>query len=100
MGKAARSGPVQERTKEQRQLAGRIRRDLKSLGLAIAEGNDAELVLWIVNGQPRTWEPYTAQGLRSMLRRALDRAGVDGRGVSFHTLRHSFATRLVAAKVD
>jgi hypothetical protein len=47
-----------------------------------------------------TGEPYTADGLRSMLRRALDRAGIDGRGVSFHTLRHSFATRLVAASVD
>ncbi len=35
-----------------------------------------------------------------MLRRAIDRAGIDGRGISFHTLRHSFATRLVAANVD
>jgi integrase len=48
----------------------------------------------------RTGRPYTADGLRSMLRRAVDRAGVKGRDVSFHALRHSFATRLVAANVD
>jgi hypothetical protein len=35
-----------------------------------------------------------------MLRRAISRSGIDGRAVSFHTLRHSFATRLVAANVD
>jgi len=35
-----------------------------------------------------------------MLRRALRRAHVDPRGVSFHTLRHTVATRLVAANVD
>jgi Phage integrase family len=34
-----------------------------------------------------------------MLRRALERAHING-PVSFHTLRHSFATRLVAANVD
>jgi integrase len=53
-----------------------------------------------VFASPRTGEPYTADGLRSMLRRAIERAGVDGRGVSFHTFRHSVATRLVAANVD
>ena len=53
-----------------------------------------------VFASPRTGTPYTVDGLRSMLRRAIDRAGIDGRGVSFHTLRHSFATRLVAANVD
>jgi integrase len=53
-----------------------------------------------VFASPRTGTPYTVDGLRSTLRRAIDRAGLDGRGVSFHTLRHSFATRLVAANVD
>jgi integrase len=53
-----------------------------------------------VFASPRTGQPYTADGLRSMLRRAITRAGIDGRGVSFHTLRHSVATRLVAANVD
>jgi hypothetical protein len=48
----------------------------------------------------RRWRINTVDGLRSMLRRAIDRAGIDGRGISFHTLRHSFATRLVAANVD
>jgi len=38
--------------------------------------------------------------LRTMLRRAIERAHIDGRGVSFHTLRHSIASRLVAANVD
>jgi integrase len=53
-----------------------------------------------VFASPRTGTAYGADGLRSMLRRAVVRAGIDGRGVSFHTLRHSFATRLVAANVD
>jgi len=53
-----------------------------------------------VFASPRTGKPYTADGLRSMLRRAIERAHIDGRGVSFHTLRHSFASRLVAANVD
>jgi len=53
-----------------------------------------------VFANPRTGQPYSADGLRSMLRRAVHRAGIDGRGVSFHTLRHSVATRLVAANVD
>jgi integrase len=53
-----------------------------------------------VFASPRTGTAYGADGLRSMLRRAVVRAGIDGRGVSFHTLRHSFATRLVAAKVN
>src|SRR5215813_13163748 len=38
--------------------------------------------------------------LRTILRRAIERAHIDGRGVSFHTLRHSIASRLVAANVD
>jgi integrase len=53
-----------------------------------------------VFASPRTGEPYTADGLRSMLRRAIARARIDGRGVSFHTFCHSVATRLVAANVD
>jgi integrase len=53
-----------------------------------------------VFASPRTGTAYGADGLRSMLRRAVVRGGIDGRGVSFHTLRHSFATRLVAANVD
>jgi len=37
----------------------------------------------------RTGKPYTADGLRSMLRRARDRADIDRRAVSFHALRAS-----------
>jgi hypothetical protein len=47
----------------------------------------------------RTGRPYTADGLRTMLRRALRRAGI-GKAVSFHTLRHTLATRLTASNVD
>ena len=52
-----------------------------------------------VFANPRPGQPYTADGLRSMLRRAIARADA-GPGISFHTLRHSFATRSVAANVD
>jgi integrase len=47
----------------------------------------------------RTGRPYTADGLRTMLRRALRRAGIV-KAVSFHTLRHTLATRLTASNVD
>jgi integrase len=53
-----------------------------------------------VFASPRTGKAYTGDGLRSMLRRALRRAHIDPSGVSFHTLRHTVATRLVAASVD
>jgi integrase len=43
--------------------------------------------------------PYTADGLRTMLRRALHRAGII-KVVLFHTLRHTLATRLTASNVD
>jgi site-specific recombinase XerD len=47
----------------------------------------------------RTGRPYTADGLRTMLRRALHRAGII-KVVLFHTLRHTLATRLTASNVD
>jgi integrase len=53
-----------------------------------------------VFASPRTGKAYTGDGLRSMLRRALRRAHIDPSGVSFHTLRHTVATRLVAPSVD
>ena len=53
-----------------------------------------------VFASPRTGNAYTASGLRCMLRRAIRRAEIEGDTVTFHTLRHTFATRLVGANVD
>ena len=43
--------------------------------------------------------PLTRQGLDYLLRRALARAGMEGKA-SAHTFRHSFATHLLAAGAD
>ncbi|MBP8951707.1 MAG: tyrosine-type recombinase/integrase [Armatimonadetes bacterium] len=53
---------------------------------------------WLFTG--RDGRRLRAHGLNDLLHRAANVAGLDRRGVSLHTLRHSFATMLLHSQVD
>ena len=48
----------------------------------------------------RDGQALGAHGLNLLFRRAMRRAGLDRKGVTLHTLRHSFATMLLHSQVD
>jgi integrase len=53
----------------------------------------------LVFGHPTTGEAMYRQGITRRLHRALGAAGVDGGALTFHSLRHTFGTRMAAAGV-
>ena len=50
-----------------------------------------------VFANPATKRPYTANGVQHIVRRALLRAGITTGDVTFHTLRHTALSRMIAA---
>jgi integrase len=52
-----------------------------------------------VFASPRSGKAYTPTGVRHMFNRAVVRAGL-GRDVTFHTLRHTALSRMIAAGLD
>jgi integrase/recombinase XerD len=48
----------------------------------------------------RSTVPMSIEGVQGALRRAKQAAGISKRGVSVHTLRHSYATHLLEAGVN
>ncbi len=53
-----------------------------------------------VFASPQSGEAYTVNGMRHMLNRAIRRAGLTVGDVTFHTLRHTALSRMVAAGMD
>ena len=49
---------------------------------------------------PRSTVPMSIEGVQGVLRRAKRSAGISKKGVSVHTLRHSYATHLLEAGVN
>ncbi len=77
----------------------RVRRLPVTPAVALVLNSMPGMTEWVFPNR-RTGRPYTGQGLRSTLNRALLRAGLDPSDVSFHTLRHTALSRMIDQGAD